>query len=79
MAYKEPHKIELDGLQAWKAEAKLLYASSSAEPKRLYCTLNGTFELEYKGQIIWQGIQPFAAVEAYNDPETILAEKKANQ
>lgn len=74
--YQEPHKIDLEGLQAWKEEATLIFASSSRGQKRLYCTLNGTFQLEYKGEIIWQGIQPYNAVEAYNDPESILERKQ---
>lgn len=73
--HNQPHTIDLEGLQSWKETGRLLYASSSREPKRLYCTLNGTFQLEYRGEIIWQGTQPFSAVEAYNDPEMVLKTK----
>ncbi len=60
------HQIDLDGLIEWKSEAKLLFASSTKERKKLYCTLNGTFQLEVNGKIIWQGIQCYSAVEEYN-------------
>ena len=74
MAYI-PHTVSLEDLQEWKQEAKIMFASSSREPKRLYCKLNGTFQLEYRNQIIWEGTEPHNAVEAYNNPEKILQSK----
>lgn len=61
------HEIDLEGLQSWYEENEATFASSTRERKRLTCTLKGTFKLYVNNTVVWQGIQPFAAVEAYND------------
>ena len=60
------HQITLAELQEWYLDQEVLFASSSRERKRLVCTLNGGYIVRVAGNIVWQGVQPFAAVEAYN-------------
>jgi hypothetical protein len=62
----KPHEIELAGLQEWYASEEVTYASSNRESKRLVCTLNGTFKVKVAGETVWQGMQLYGAVEAYN-------------
>ncbi len=62
------HQIKIKDLQSWiKDEQLILFASSSKENKRLYATLRGSYEVHHKGKKVWEGIQPFDAVEKYND------------
>ena len=61
------HEIDLESLQEWLIGAKLLFASSSKERKRLYVSVNGVFFIEHGDKIVWSGMQPFNAVEEYNN------------
>ncbi len=58
--------INLAELQQWLAEEDVTFASSTRERKRLTATFNGTLKVMVAGKTVWQGIQPFSAVEAYN-------------
>jgi len=60
------HTIELKDLQKWLEEEEFTFASSTRERKRLVITTNGGLRLYVRGNIVWEGIQPFAAVEKYN-------------
>ena len=60
-------ELKVNDLLEWKEKEKVLYASSSKESKRLFANLNGGFEIEVKGEVIWQGIQAYSAVEKYNE------------
>lgn len=60
------HEISVGELQDWLTKEEVVFASSSRERKRLVCSLNGGMKVLVAGQIVWQGIQPFSAVEAYN-------------
>ena len=62
----EHHEINLDAFQQWRQEAEILFASSTRERKRLFANLIGGLRIEVDGVTVWQGIQPFAAVEKYN-------------
>lgn len=62
----KPHEIEFEELQKWYESEEVTFASSTRERKRLSCTLKGNFIVRVAGDIKWQGVQPFAAVEAYN-------------
>lgn len=61
------HKVELPELQKWMQTEEVIFASSSRERKRLIATLNGTLKVVVVGEVVWQGMQPFSAVEAYNN------------
>ena len=61
------HKIELEELRKWQQEEKQLYASSSHDEKKLYLTFRGSFEIYHKGQKVFETMQPFTAVERYNE------------
>ncbi len=58
--------INLAELQEWLSDEEVTYASSSRERKRLTVSFNGTLKVMVDGKTVWQGIQPFSAVEAYN-------------
>jgi hypothetical protein len=60
------HTIEVKDLTEWKAEQRILFASSTKEGKRLFANLNGGYEIEVKGVKVFECIQPFQAVEKYN-------------
>jgi len=60
------HIIELDGLQEWMVETETMYASSTSPKKQLTVTTNGTLKVYHNGKAVWQGVQPFMAVEKYN-------------
>lgn len=60
------HKIELEDLQKWIEQEDVTFASSTRERKRLVATLNGRLKVIVAGKTVWEGIQPFSAVEAYN-------------
>lgn len=61
------HEVTLKEFQDWYANQDVLFASSSRERKRLVCSLNGVIKVIVAGKIVWQGIQPFSAIEAYNN------------
>lgn len=65
MKNRKPHQIELSELQNWLLENKALYASDGN--KRLLVNMSGGFEITVKNEVVWEGMQPFAAVEKYND------------
>ena len=60
------HTIELTELQGWLETEDVTFASSYRERKSLVATLNGGLKVIVAGKVIWEGIQPFNAVEAYN-------------
>lgn len=62
----KPHIIELEPLQEWMATHETLYAVCSEQHKKLTITCNGTFKLYHNNEVVWQGIQPFRAMENYN-------------
>ena len=74
----KPHQIDIEGLTAWMAETKVMFASSTKERKRLYCDLHGNFIVEHGGKEVWIGIYESDAVEVYNNivsaPEEVNTE-----
>jgi len=60
------HKIDLDGLLKFKAEEKILYASSSKENKKLYITLNGNYEVFVNKELVLETMHSNFAIEKYN-------------
>jgi hypothetical protein len=60
------HEITLEGLQEFISEEEVSFAYSTRENKRLVCTLKGTLKVKVGNKVVWQGMQPFTAVEKYN-------------
>lgn len=60
------HTIELQDLQEWIETEDVTFASSSRERKRLVATLNGGLKVIVGGKVVWEGCQPFSAIEVYN-------------
>jgi predicted Rdx family selenoprotein len=62
---RKPHLIDLKELQDWMLKEEMLYATDGT--KKLTINTAGSFTIRVKGEIVWQGIQPFSAVEKYNE------------
>lgn len=62
----QPNLIKLEELQQFKETHRILYASDSNQSKRLFLYLNNSMAVEVDGEIVWRGMQPYAAVEAFN-------------
>lgn len=60
------HKIDLEGLIDWRTEEKVLFASSSRENKKLFCTLRGVYEVYHKKEKVLETFEAIKAVEMYN-------------
>lgn len=60
-------ELTTEELTAWMAEEWTVYSGSSRERKRLLCSLRGTLRVTVAGEVVWQGTEPSAAVEAYNE------------
>lgn len=61
------HTITLDELFKFQQNEKIIYASSSKENKILYLTLRGSYEIWHNNKLIKETIQPYTAVETYNN------------
>jgi hypothetical protein len=66
---KEVKEINLNDLQKWQQEEKVLFAyvMTSKENKQLYCTLRGSYEVWQNNELVMETMQPFKAVEKYNN------------
>lgn len=62
----KPHEIDFRAFQSWLEDAEIEFASSTREYKSLRVSTKGNMIVRVAGMIVWQGIQPYAAVEAYN-------------
>lgn len=62
----EPHTVEVKHLQEWVTEKKVLFASSTREPKELYSTLRGSFEVWHKNELVLETNQALEACKKYN-------------
>ena len=60
------HTVDLEALREWQSEEKVLFASSSKEQKKLYCTLRGSYEIWHYGVLVLETMQPQSAIEYYN-------------
>lgn len=61
------HQIKFEDLQNWLAEDQSrVFASSTKDKKKLKVTMQGGFVVEHKVKTVYQGMQPFVAVEEYN-------------
>jgi len=61
------HEIEFSEFQKWFETVEITYANSTRERKSLSCTLKGNFIVRVYKDIVWQGVQPYSALEAYNN------------
>lgn len=61
---RKPKILELSDLQEWLLTTELLYARDGN--KKLVTIPLGGFRIYQAGEMVWQGIQPYAAVEKYN-------------
>lgn len=74
--YKKPFNVNFNDFQKWISELKTMYCSDSNTQLRMFVCFNGTIQIEHKGEIVWQGMQPFAAAERYNDLSDELTNKR---
>jgi len=59
--------VDLAKFQDWKNKHRLLYSFDKKRNVRLWVYLTGNIAVEKDGKLIHQGVQPFAAVEAFNN------------
>ena len=62
----KPHTITTKDLRDWQQSEKVIFASSTKEDKKLYCTLTGCFEVWHGKERVLETIQVFDAVMKYN-------------
>lgn len=62
----KPHLINVNDLQEWLGKTEVQYASDMPL-KKLTVTTSGGFKLYHNGVVVWEGIQPYRAVEKYNE------------
>jgi hypothetical protein len=60
------HQIEIEELQSYMLEEKVLYARGSKENKSLYITLRGSFEVWHNKERVLETMQAITAIEKYN-------------
>lgn len=65
------HTIGLRELQDFQSKEKVLFASSSKEQKKLYCTLRGSYEIWQYGALVLETMQPNSAIEKYNSLKSL--------
>jgi hypothetical protein len=70
--------IKLSEFLHYLNEEDVTFASSTRERKRLTVNFRGGITVTVAGKIIWQGMQPFAAVEAYNAITEKYIDEKIN-
>ena len=63
---KKQEPLTVKGLQLFIDNEDMTYASSERECKKLVCTLRGGLKVLVGHKVVWEGMQPFAAVEKYN-------------
>ena len=62
------HQLNFKDLQEWLDSNQLIvFASSTTDDKKLYATLKGGFEVHKGKEVICRTMQPFSAIEAYNN------------
>lgn len=62
----EPHTIELKEFTDYLFTHSVMYAMSTKENKELRVYLNGAIKIFHEGVKVWEGVQPYKAVEVYN-------------
>jgi hypothetical protein len=57
--------VELEELRVWQSEYYITYARTNE--KELRCTLRGSYEVWFMKEKVLETMQPFVAVEKYNE------------
>lgn len=60
------HQLVLSDLQSWVNEHETVYASNGKD-KMLKVSAGGVFKVYHNGLVYWQTMQPYTAVEKYNE------------
>lgn len=60
-------KLDVSDLLDYVYSEKMLYASDTSRKLRLYVTLTGQYQVEKDGEIVFKTMQPYEAVENYNE------------
>ena len=66
MTNSKHHTIDLQGLSEFMNTESVKFAYSSKEKKEIRLYLNGAIKVFHEGVKVWEGIQPYNAVEVYN-------------
>lgn len=67
MTKQFPPLVDLDQMLEWIEREEVIYASSTAEPKRLYVRMGGGYRVEVRDETVYSGTDGRSAVNAYNE------------
>jgi hypothetical protein len=59
--------LDLNEFQEWIATKSTMYAKCSVSDKELRITFNGGFQIFHKGEKVFECMQPYTAIEKYNE------------
>ena len=59
--------LELKDFNEWLGATTTMYAKCSVSDKELRVTFNGGFQIFHKGEKVFECMQPFTAIEKYNN------------
>jgi hypothetical protein len=66
MENSKPHTINLKEFSDYLSTYSVVYTRNIKLKKEIRVYLNGGIKIFHEGVIVWQGIQPYNAVEVYN-------------
>jgi hypothetical protein len=58
-------QLEISDFQEWLISNEALYAAEGTR-KKLTVTMNGGYNIYHNGEIVYQCMQPYSAIEKYN-------------
>ncbi len=64
---KEKMILMLEDFVKWYNEKEVQYAVNTKTGAKMIVHLNGNIQVFKNEKLVWQGIQPFSAIEAYNE------------
>lgn len=67
MSKKQRQILDLNEFSEWLNEGSAMYAKCSVSDKELRVTFNGGFQIFHKGEKVFECMQPYRAIEKYNE------------
>lgn len=67
MGKLQRQQLDINEFLQWLEESSNLYAKCSVSDKELRVTSKGAFVILHKGNVVYKCLQPFLAIEKYNE------------
>lgn len=67
MGKLQRQQLDINEFLQWLEESSVMYAKCSVSDKELRVTSKGSFIILHKGVIVYKCLQPFCAIEKYNE------------